>query len=248
MRRMRVRLTGPARAERIAAALGSLAVLVLAGLAAGCAPSVGSADENDLRNPLVQRAIAKEREGDAPGALQDYLAALDRNPRLARAHLGAAFLLDKPHGDLVAAIYHYRRYIELHPQTEKRDMIEGLIRKAMATLVHSADPSGEGARSPGLEAENAALRKELQSLKVEIRTLTNELAAIPRRPVLLAPKPAARLPAIRTHTVQYGDSLSRIAAKMYDDAGRWKDIRDANREILGNGDRVEYGQILVIPP
>lgn len=51
----------------------------------------------------------------------------------------------------------------------------------------------------------------------------------------------------RTHTVQKGDTLSKIAQEAYGRADRWKPIFDANRDKLDDPDRIYPGQVLVIP-
>jgi len=51
------------------------------------------------------------------------------------------------------------------------------------------------------------------------------------------------------YTVKEGDTLSSIAARsdIYDDAGKWKKIYNANREIISDPSRVYPGQVLKIP-
>ncbi len=51
----------------------------------------------------------------------------------------------------------------------------------------------------------------------------------------------------RTYVVQPGDSVYRIAERVYGDAEQWKKIRDANKDRLGPGNQVRAGQVLVIP-
>ena len=60
------------------------------------------------------------------------------------------------------------------------------------------------------------------------------------------PKPIVP-PAPRTYTVAAGDSLSKIAKKLYGDASKWKRIFEANRDILKNPDLIHPGQVLKIP-
>jgi nucleoid-associated protein YgaU len=51
-----------------------------------------------------------------------------------------------------------------------------------------------------------------------------------------------------THTVAPGDTLSDIAAKYYDDAGRWPAIWEANKDVIGdNPNLIVAGQELTIP-
>ena len=51
------------------------------------------------------------------------------------------------------------------------------------------------------------------------------------------------------HTVAKGDSLSKIAVHYYgkDDLMKYKEIFNANRDILSDPDEIEVGQVLVIP-
>ena len=51
----------------------------------------------------------------------------------------------------------------------------------------------------------------------------------------------------RTYTVVAGDSLSKIAKKIYGDGGRWKEIFEANRDKIKNPDLIHPGQVLKIP-
>lgn len=51
----------------------------------------------------------------------------------------------------------------------------------------------------------------------------------------------------RTYVVQAGDSLSAIAKKVYGDAGRWKDIFEANKATVKDPNQIRVGQELVIP-
>jgi nucleoid-associated protein YgaU len=60
------------------------------------------------------------------------------------------------------------------------------------------------------------------------------------------PQPTAP-PAPRTYTVAAGDSLSKIAKKLYGDANQWNRIFEANRDILKNPDLIHPGQVLKIP-
>lgn len=67
-----------------------------------------------------------------------------------------------------------------------------------------------------------------------------------------APRPVAAdapvmPPATRTYTVKAGDSLSKIAAREYGDAGQWKKIHEANRDLIPNPDLIHPGQVLTLP-
>jgi nucleoid-associated protein YgaU len=51
----------------------------------------------------------------------------------------------------------------------------------------------------------------------------------------------------RTYVVRKGDSLSKIAKVMYNDAKQWKKIFEANKTLIKNPDLIQPGQKLIIP-
>lgn len=54
-------------------------------------------------------------------------------------------------------------------------------------------------------------------------------------------------PTVQTYIVVGGDSLSKIAKKFYGDAGKWREIFEANRDRISNPDLIQIGQVLKIP-
>ena len=50
------------------------------------------------------------------------------------------------------------------------------------------------------------------------------------------------------YEVQAGDSLSKIAKKVYGDASKWKQIWEQNKEQIPNPDLIHPGQQLSMPP
>jgi nucleoid-associated protein YgaU len=53
--------------------------------------------------------------------------------------------------------------------------------------------------------------------------------------------------AARTYTVADGDSLSKIAKRVYGSTSKWRVIYEANREVIRNPDLVYPGQVLRLP-
>jgi nucleoid-associated protein YgaU len=51
----------------------------------------------------------------------------------------------------------------------------------------------------------------------------------------------------KTYTVQPGDSLSKIAKQYYGDANAYNKIFEANRDKLSDPNKIQVGQVLVIP-
>ena len=72
---------------------------------------------------------------------------------------------------------------------------------------------------------------------------TAGIARVDDRMDVAAPEPEAVL-----HTVQPGDSLSKIAKDHYGDAMKYPVIFEANRPMLKDPDKIYPGQVLRIPP
>lgn len=51
----------------------------------------------------------------------------------------------------------------------------------------------------------------------------------------------------RTHVVQKGDTLYKLARQYYNDQSKWKDIWQANKTRVPNKDKLEVGTKLIIP-
>lgn len=50
-----------------------------------------------------------------------------------------------------------------------------------------------------------------------------------------------------THTVVAGDTLSKIAKATYGDANRWREIFEANKDLIKDPDKIYPGQTLRLP-
>ncbi|AXK73692.1 LysM peptidoglycan-binding domain-containing protein [Lysobacter sp. TY2-98] len=75
-------------------------------------------------------------------------------------------------------------------------------------------------------------------------TSTNPVTTPATPPNAVAPTPTARQ---RTYTVQQGDSLSKIALRLYGDVNRWTLLMEANRDRMSDPDRIYPGQVLMVP-
>jgi len=53
--------------------------------------------------------------------------------------------------------------------------------------------------------------------------------------------------ASKTYVVKAGDSLSKIAKELLGDANRWKEIYEANKDVIKDPNVLTAGQKLVIP-
>jgi nucleoid-associated protein YgaU len=53
---------------------------------------------------------------------------------------------------------------------------------------------------------------------------------------------------LQSYTVEKGDSLSKIAKKVYGKASRWKEVFEANQDHIKDPDLIYPGQVLRLPP
>jgi len=255
---------------RIRCLIGRTLLLVVT-LACGCSQKIARQEDREVSEPIIQKARSRAESGDIDSALRLYLAALDANPRLARAHLDMAILWHDYKKDYVRAIYDYQRYLEMRPATEKRQMIEGRIRAAgqmyAATVLR---PNRFVEENLALRQENSELRNTIDSLRQEredfkhkyeqaseqmemgsggVRPLDVSATNLPVSDMLVVSHAARTNETVkpRAYRVRPGDTLSSIAMDFYQDGYQWNKIYEANRQLLAESKTLKVGQLLVIP-
>lgn len=234
---------------------------------AGCGHDAESLDKQEENDPALRRARVRKKAQDIDGAIELYNKALERKPQLARAHLEVGLLYDSYKEDYNRAIYHYQRYLELRPDSEKVQLIQDLIRRARLSYAVSLPDTPPGAieEIAELRKENAALKAKLSSaVDYSANTADADVQPEPARTTPIqtaaagtavsqstsaepAPKPAPAQPPVRTYRVQKGDTLSSISIKMYNDSAGWQKIYQANRKTLKSPSSLVVGQTLIIP-
>ncbi len=122
-----------------------------------------------------------------------------------------------------------------------------------------------------LREDKVALQAEMDRMAREISRLQKLMDTVLDRTTIAAPTPSdlsevdistgavkrvagadsSRKPAqgseLGTYEVKRGDSLWSIAQRVYGDASRNRDIREANKDRIGPGDTLVEGTILVLP-
>ena len=147
------------------------------------------------------------------------------------------------------------------PPTEELQRAESALTKAREadapTLAAESFMAAEGKLGEGKGMVDSKKYKEA----VPVLADAERLADIARQEALDAkraaeaaeqPEPVAEqpeTPAGMQHAVVWGDCLSCIAARtsVYGNASRWREIYDANRDVISNPDLIFPGQKLVIP-
>lgn len=195
-----------------------LAALAIA-LAAGCGRA--AAERRDAGDRYVRRAQAAKNAEDVERAIRWCEKALRRRPDSAAAHRERALIYDHYQQDYLAALYHYRRYLELRPDSAERADVEEMM-----------------------AACGRALAAQLLAAPVGLPPLPP-----PPAPAAAAPEPApAAASAPQTHVVQAGENLATISSRYYGTPSKWKLIFNANQDRLTDANNLRVGTRIQIPP
>jgi tetratricopeptide (TPR) repeat protein len=217
----------------------------VAGLLAGCDRLFEQKGEQALN-----MAREKEKEGDYRAAVQWYEASLDGTARTADAHYSMALIFDDQLDDPVAALDHFRRYIELCPggphAADARSFAAQDVFKLVNTLSNgNFMPQQDAAR---LKNQNFELQKELTGARKEIadmRAMEKESPGKGGRTPDPLQKPIP--PGARTYRVEPGDTLRSISRMFFKTPSRWQDIQDANFGVVDGTVKLKVGMNLIIP-
>jgi phage tail protein X len=167
-------ISGFRRSAQGAAALLALALLLaLAGCGAGSAVLSSEVDE-----PLYRAGQQRQREGNKQEALADFLRVIiKRSDQAPESHLEAGLIYQDY--DPIAAIYHFKKYLELEPNSREVANVRGLIDTAKRNFARTLPlaPTGlEGLAGQSdlleqinrLQRENDEYKAQLVSLRGEV--------------------------------------------------------------------------------
>src|SRR5437762_885369 len=190
---------------------------------------------------IIKDAENKVAAGNFLRAIALYESALDDSPRAAEVHYRLALLYDDKMHDPLHALHHFKRYLTLAPSGPHANEVRNFMKKSELELGTSlsGDAVVSRAEAARLKNENLALHKEVEDLRAHRQ---------PEKPVAdqrTAEKKTG--PGPRTYVVREGDTLASISRKFYKSTGRWKKIRDANRNVLDDPAKLKPGMTLTIP-
>jgi len=223
-----------------------LALLPLAAMLPGCDQLFSHKGENAL-----DMAQEKEKEGDFQGAIQWYEASLDGTPATAESQYSMALIYDDKLDNPVAALAHFRRYMELVPNgphvTDAKNFADQDVFKLTNTLSSGDFMSQKDAAR--LKNQNFALQKDLAEARQEISAMRDEVKLANGSKGIRAADPIEKPipPGARTYRVESGDTLRSISRMFYNNPNRWQDIQDVNFGIVDGTVKLKVGMELQIP-
>ena len=242
-------------------------IAFLSFLISGCIQSGDVIEEKD--HPAFERGKSLLKVGKNQEALDEFLAVTRRLTECPQSHLecGRLLLSVDSRKDPIAAIYHFRRYLLLEPNSRESSKVEQLIVTAEREILRKlpGEPYGDYLDSLKLKEENDRLKGELDDLRARIGIPAKQAVLSPANEATQTNKPAPVLatagntPAVKaarppgptqmqTYVVQSGDSLYAISRKFYGDSSRIDLIFDANRDVMRSKNSLSVGQKLRIPP
>ena len=198
---------------------------------------------------VIKDAESKTADGNYLRAITLYESALDGSAKSAEIHYRLALLYDDKMHDPLNALHHFKRYLTLAPSGPHAAEVKNFMKKDELELGTSlsGDSVVSRAEAARLKNENLTLRKDLEEQRARLHSATTEKAPGDTRNAktpTTATKPAH---ASRTYVVRDGDTLASISRKFYKSSGRWKKIRDANRNVVDDPGKLKAGQTLTIP-
>lgn len=199
--------------------LSKILILILIIFFYGCSDKELTEEEIEIKTPIIIEArnyINNEQWINAENILKKIL--IDK-PQYTRAHLDLAIIYQQYLTNYINSIYHYNRYLELNPLSEKNIFINEQINNLNEELALSFYKNNNRAE---------------ETKETNVTNSTN---------FILKENPTKN---IMKYRIKDGDTLSKIARKFYNDPMKYDIIVDANNNIE-NSEDIKIGQIIIIP-
>ena len=189
----------------------------------------------------LKDAESKATSGDFARAISLYESALEDRPGDAEVHYKLALLYDDKMNDPLNALHHFKRYLTIAPNGARANDVKGFVKRDEVALLTSLSGDAVISRveATRLRNENLSLRKDLDEARGRSHVPTFEQTPTPGK---------TKETAKQTYVVQRGDTLASISRKFYKTSTRWKQILEANRNVIDDPKKLVPGQTLVIPP
>lgn len=260
----------------VAAALGALASAAYFGGVLRPGGRFAALQRAETQDKVFSAARAAQLEGRVEDARRLYSDLVLAQPFNAMARLQLAILLQDSAGDPAGAIGNFEAYLRLAPGSEKENLVRNRLQLARDQIArrfgaierHGASDADVERISAELDKAREALKQaetarddavaqrdkaleDMSKLQRMVSGLQNQIDILqggglsPSRSRL--PPPSVSDSGPRTYRVRRGDTLLGIAQRVYGDATRNRDIREANPTVVGEGDSIREGDILVLP-
>lgn len=161
-------------------ALAAVAALLLA---AGCERGDSLTFSSETDDPFYRQGQQLSKQGRNQEALNAYLKVIAKRDETApESHLEVGLILLRHVKDPVAAIYHFRKYLELQPNSRQAVYVHGLIDTAKREFARTLPAAPLESQAERLEMQDQVdrLQRENDQLKAELAALR---AGVPAPPI-----------------------------------------------------------------
>lgn len=213
-------------------------LLALSLLASACSSEKAKTEKED---PLYAKAKLCVENKEIEEALKLFKTLTYRYERAPESHLELGLISLNDKGDPLAALYHFRVYLDFLPYAEQAPMVRQLMHTATKQFILQL-PGSQGG-PPTEDGPLLALRLENNKLKQRIHALEAKPPALALNGPAVEQEPIRR----RTYMIESGDTLSAISSKVYGTPHKWQAILEANRATILNPRNLKIGQELMIP-
>jgi len=148
-------------------------LLALAGLV-GCSRDDSQFLGSELDEPAYRQGQQLERQGSPQQALTSFLKVIaKRNDDAPESHLEAGLIYSQHIKDPIAAIYHFRKYLELQPNSRQAELVRQRIDAAKRDFARGlpAQPLESATDRLEMQDQLAHLQRENDQLKAELAAL-----------------------------------------------------------------------------
>jgi tetratricopeptide (TPR) repeat protein len=244
-----------------------LAILLL--FLSGCSGNIQVFHEEEESS--FRRAERLKREGNYEESLYAFLKVIENRRDAPESHLNAGLLLLEHREEPILAIYHFTKYLELKPDSDKSDLVRQRIEVAKKKFIQKLP---EHSYTKGYERLD--LIEIITQMKSETKKLKQQLLACRQNRTALVSKESffqndtntaensdqsfresdtnssvntnsTPVSGTLSYSVQIGDTLSKISLKFYNTTARWMDVYRANQDVLKTPNDLKVGQVLRIP-
>jgi nucleoid-associated protein YgaU len=177
--------------------LGLAGIILL--LASACERGDNTPFPAEADDPNFRQGQQLERQGRTQEALSFYLKAISRRGESApESHLEAGLIYLQSIKDPLAAIYHFRKYLELQPNAKQAVYVRGLVDTAKREFARTlpAQPLESQAERLEMLDQVDRLRRENDQLKAELASVHGGVSSptiTTRAPIdFNSPPPASR--------------------------------------------------------
>jgi tetratricopeptide (TPR) repeat protein len=165
---------------------------VFAGTA--CSDRDGTPLPAETDEPFYVQGKQLMRQGRNPEALTSFLKVIDRRGErgAAESHLEAGFIYLNHTKDPVEAYHHFRKYLDLQPNSKEAVRVRGMVEAAKREFARTLPARPLDDQSVRMQADDALekLRRENEELRAQIATLRGSAAL----PIARAAAPVITLP------------------------------------------------------